>query len=144
MNETKLSDDERARLYCRRLGYVDTRIFATMASKSEFENFPKLKVLNEDNIGSDLAKHKRGAYKRNDPEEKLVNSPWWCVQADGYGGRNSMGALSEEGASGAYLFTCLSTGSTDIRLYDMLVIISSQLPCINFWYGSKQNSGPVV
>jgi hypothetical protein len=28
-----------------------------------------------------------------------------------------MGALSEEGASGAYLFTCLSTGSTDIRLY---------------------------
>ena len=72
MNETKLSDDERARLYCRRLGYVDTRIFATMASKSEFENFPKLKVLNEDNIGSDLAKHKRGAYKRNDPEEKLV------------------------------------------------------------------------
>ena len=117
MNETKLSDDERARLYCRRLGYIDTRIFATMASKSEFGNFPKLKVLNEDNIGSDLAKHKRGAYKRNDPEEKLVNPPWWSVQADGYGGQNSMGAVSEEGASGAYLFTCLSTGSTDIRLY---------------------------
>ncbi len=73
--------------------------------------------MNEDNIGSDLAKHKRGAYKRNGPEEKLVNPPWWGVQADGYGGLNSMGALSEEGASGAYLFTCLSTGSTDIRLY---------------------------
>ncbi len=79
MNETKLSEDERARLYCRRLGYIDTKIFATMASKSEFGNFPKLKVLNEDNIGSDLAKHKRGAYKRNDPEEKLVNPPWWGV-----------------------------------------------------------------
>ncbi len=63
MNETKLSEDERARLYCRRLGYIDTRIFTTMASKSEFGNFPKLKVLNEDNIGSDLAKHKRGPYK---------------------------------------------------------------------------------
>ncbi len=88
-----------------------------LASKSEFGNFPKLKVLNEDNIGSDLAKHKRGAYKRNDPEEKLVNPPWWSVQADGYGGLNLMGALSEESASGAYLFTCLSTGSTDIRLY---------------------------
>ena len=117
MNESKLSEDERARLYCRRLGYIDTRIFTTMASKSEFGNFPKLKVLNEDNIGSDLAKHKRGAYKRNDPDEKLINPPWWSVQADGYGGQNSMGALSEEGASGAYLFTCLSTGSTDIRLY---------------------------
>ena len=44
MNESKLSEDERARLYCRRLGYVDTRIFTTMASKSEFGNFPKLKV----------------------------------------------------------------------------------------------------
>jgi hypothetical protein len=117
MNETKLSEDERARLYCRRLGYIDTKIFATMASKSEFGNFPKLKVLNEDNIGSDLAKHKRGVYKRNDPEEKLDNPPWWRVQADGYGGQSSMGALSEEGASGAYLFTCLATGSTDIRLY---------------------------
>jgi hypothetical protein len=117
MNETKLNDDERARLYCRRLGYIDTRIFAIMASKSEFGNFPALKVLNEDNIGSDLAKHKRGVYKRNDPEDKLVNPPWWSVQADGYGGLNSMGALSEEGASEAYLFTCLSTGSTDIRLY---------------------------
>ncbi len=76
MNETKLSEDERARLYCRRLGYIDTRIFATTASKSEFGNFPMLKVLkNEDNIGSDLAKHKIGAYKRNDPEEKLINPP---------------------------------------------------------------------
>ncbi len=49
MNETKLSEDKRARRYCRRLGCIDTRIFATKASKSEFGNFPKLKVLNEDN-----------------------------------------------------------------------------------------------
>ncbi len=131
MNEKKLSDDERARLYCRRLGYVDTRIFATMASKSEFGNFPKLKVLNEDNIGSDLAKHKRGAYKRNDPEEKLVNPPWWCVKADGYGGKNSMGALH------------VSPRVQRISDY-MLVIISSRLHCLNFWYGFKLNSGPVV
>jgi hypothetical protein len=85
--------------------------------KASLAIFLSLKLLNEDNIGSDLAKHKRGAYKRNDPDEKLINPPWWSVQADGYGGQNSMGALSEEGASGAYLFTCLSTGSTDIRLY---------------------------
>ncbi len=54
---------------------TQARIFATMTSKNEFGNFPKLKVLNEDNIGSDLAKHKRGAYKRNDPDVKLVNPP---------------------------------------------------------------------
>ena len=28
-----------------------------------------------------------------------------------------MGEVSEEGAIGSYLFTCRSTGSTDIRLY---------------------------
>jgi hypothetical protein len=39
------------------------------------------------------------------------------VDCDGYGGGNSMGEVSEEVAIGSYLFTCRSTGSTDIRLY---------------------------
>ena len=88
-----------------------------MGSKDELGNFPKLIVLNEDNIGADLTKLKRAPYKRNDPETKMDSPPWWRVQCDGYGGQGSMGSLSEEGASGSYLFTCLSTGSTDIRLY---------------------------
>ncbi len=54
MNESKLSKEERARLYCRRLGYCDTNIFKIMGSKSEFGNFPKLMVLNEDNIESTI------------------------------------------------------------------------------------------
>ncbi len=41
-----------------------------MGSKDELGNFPKLMVLNEDNIGADLAKFKRASYKRNDPETK--------------------------------------------------------------------------
>ena len=117
MNESKLSKEERSRLYCRRLGYCDTNIFKVMGSKDELGNFPKLIVLNEDNIGADLTKLKRAPYKRNDPETKMDSPPWWRVQCDGYGGQGSMGSLSEEGASGSYLFTCLSTGSTDIRLY---------------------------
>ena len=117
MNEAKLTDDELSRLYCRRFGYVDTKVFKTMASMSEHGNFPNLKVLNEDNIGADLAKWKRGPYKRNDPDKKLDSPPWWHVDCDGYGGGNSMGDFSEEGAIGSYLFTCRSTGSTDIRLY---------------------------
>jgi hypothetical protein len=54
---------------------VDTKVFKTMASMSEHGNFPKLKVLNENNIGVDLAKWKRGPYKRNDPEKKLDSPP---------------------------------------------------------------------
>ncbi len=117
MNEAQLTDDELSRLYCRRFEYVKTKIFKTMAPMSEHGNFPKLKVLNEDNIGADLAKWKCGAYKRNDPEKKSDSPPWWHVDCDGYRGRNSMGEISEEGAIGSYLFTCRSTGSTDIRLY---------------------------
>ena len=75
MNEAKLTDDKLSRLYCRRFGYVDTKVFKTMASMSEHGNFPKLKVLNEDNIGADLAKWKRGPFKRNDPDKKLDSPP---------------------------------------------------------------------
>ncbi len=90
MKESNLSKEERARLYCRRLGYCNTNIFKIMGSKSEFGNFPKLMVLNEDNIGADLTKLKRAPYKRNDPETKMDSPPWWRVQCDGYGGQGSM------------------------------------------------------
>jgi hypothetical protein len=96
MNEAKLTEDELSRLYCRRFGYVDTKIFKTMASMSDHGNFLKLKVLNEDNIGADLAKWKRGAYKRNDPEKKMDSPPWWHVDCDGYGGGNSMGEFQKK------------------------------------------------
>ena len=43
--------------------------------------------------------------------------PWWRVYIDGYGGQNSLGGESYEGAVGSYLFVCCSTGSTDARLY---------------------------
>ncbi len=39
------------------------------------------------------------------------------MSCDGYGGLNSLGPDSYEGAIGAYLFVCTSTGSTDLRLY---------------------------
>ena len=88
MNEAKLTDDELSRLYCRRFGYPDTKIFKTMASMSEHGNFPNLPVLNEDNVVADLAKWKRGPYKREDPDKKMDSPPWWHVDCDGYGGGN--------------------------------------------------------
>jgi hypothetical protein len=42
--------------------------------------------------------------------------PFFRVFCDGYGGQQSLGEESLEGAIGAYLFVCCSTGSTDIRL----------------------------
>ena len=117
MNESKLTDDERARLYCRRFGYCDPKIFEVMSKCQTFGKFPKLKALNEDNLVSDLTKFKRKAFKRNDKAVTMDSPPFWRVFCDGYGGQNSLGSKSYEGAVGAYLFVCAATGSTDIRLY---------------------------
>jgi hypothetical protein len=88
-----------------------------MHGREEYGGFPKLPVLNEDNIIVDLAKFRRKPYKRNDPGTTLDSPPFWRVFCDGYGGQQSLGGESYEGAVGAYLFVCCSTGSTDIRLY---------------------------
>ena len=117
MNEAKLSPIELSRLYCRRFAFCDTNMFRVMAKKESFGNFPSLPVLNEDNRFGDMAKYKRLPYKKNDPENTMQAPPWWNVSCDGYGGLNSLGPESYEGAIGAYLFVCTSTGSTDLRLY---------------------------
>jgi hypothetical protein len=117
MNESKLTDEERSRLYCRRFGYCDTNIFKTMKDKEEFNGLPKLIVLNEDNMVADLAKFKRSAFPRNNPNNTMNCPPFYKVMVDGYGGQNSLGGTSIEGAVGGYLFVCVSTGSTDIRFY---------------------------
>ena len=117
MNEAKLDEDERSRLYCRRFGYCDPKIFEVMSKCQTFGQFPKLKPLNEDNIVSDLTKFKRKAFKRNDKAITMNSPPFWRVMCDGYGGQKSLGGTSYEGAVGAYLFVCAATGSTDIRLY---------------------------
>jgi hypothetical protein len=48
MNESKLSGEERARLYCRRFACCDPNIFRLMHGKEEY--LPKLPILNEDNL----------------------------------------------------------------------------------------------
>ena len=64
-----------------------------------------------------MPKFRRRPYKRNDPANTMDSPPWWREFCDGYGGQQSLGGPSYEGAVGAYLFVCSSTGSTDIRLY---------------------------
>jgi hypothetical protein len=86
-----------------------------MHGKEEY--LPKLPILNEDNLVLDLAKFKKKPYFRNDPANTMDSPPFWCVYVDGYGGQQSLGEPSLEGAVGANLFVCSATESTDIRLY---------------------------
>jgi len=83
----------------------------------EFGEFPNLPTLNEDDLISDLAKFNRKSFPKNDPEIAMACPPWWRIKCDGYGGQDSLGGESVEGAVGAYIFVCVSTGSTDHRLY---------------------------
>ena len=83
----------------------------------EFGGFPDLPSVNEDNLVGDLAKLTRNGYPPNDPDVTMNCPPWWRVYVDGYGGQDSLGSESLEGAIGAYLFVCCATGSSDVRLY---------------------------
>ena len=109
-NEAKASPQERSRLWCRRLAYANTALFPKMFKMPEYGGFPNLPELNEDNIVADLAKFQKAPHKRNDPWTTMNCPPWWRVYLDGYGGQESMGGESVEGAVGGYLFVCCSTG----------------------------------
>ena len=76
-----------------------------------------IREVNEGNVVSDLSKFKKSTHKRNDPEVTMDCPPWWRVYVDGYGGQQSLGGESYDGAVGAYIFVCVSTGSTDVKLY---------------------------
>jgi hypothetical protein len=117
MNEAKLTDEERSRLYCRGFGFCDTNVFKVMEGMDEYKGLPKLVPLNEDNFVADLTKFKRKVFKRNDPINTMDAPPFFKVMVDGYGGQQSLGGPSREGAVGAYIFVCVATGSTDIRFY---------------------------
>ncbi len=109
LNESKLKPEERSRLYCRRFAYCDTNIFKVMHGKEQYGDFPNLPSLNEDNVVADMSKFRRKPYKRNDPANTMDSPPWWRVFCDEYGGQQSLGGPSYEGAVGAYLFVCSST-----------------------------------
>ena len=67
----------------------------------------------------EMAKHK-SSYKRNDRYNGTTlstNKPYWRMYADGYGGQNSMGDPSYQGAIGGYVFACPVSGCIKVRLY---------------------------
>jgi hypothetical protein len=100
----KLTDIERSRLMCRRLGYCNSALLPRMCGDDNFGTLPNMVSLNEDNAILDEAKFKKQAHLRNDPELSQGKPPWWRVYVDGGGGGQSMGCESYEEAIGSYLF----------------------------------------
>ena len=116
-NLAKVTDEERSRLFCRRMGYCNTQLLKKMSDDKDFGELPKLISLNEDNAILDAAKFKKKPHFRNDPELSMGRPPWFRVYVDGTGGGMSMGCESYEGAIGSYLFVCSSTGEIHHKLY---------------------------
>jgi hypothetical protein len=116
-NEAKCNDEERSRLYVRRLGFCSSNLFPKMMKDPDIGYLPKLIPLNEDNPISDAAKFKKKSHVRTPTEISMTKKCWAKVYVDGYGGGSSMGCESYEGAIGGYLFVCSTTGDMHHKLY---------------------------
>jgi hypothetical protein len=116
-NVAKLSEEDRSRLFCRRLGYCNSNLLPRLCGDEDNGELPKLISLNEDNAILDQAKFKKKTHQRTDTDHSQGRPPWFRVYVDGAGGGKSMGCESYEGAIGSYLFVCSSTGEVHHKLY---------------------------
>ena len=105
-NAAKCSVEERSRLYVRRLGYCDSNALVRMSKDPDFGELPEFCHLNEDNPVKDAAKYRKLTHERTDPAYSQRFKCWGRTYVDGYGGGQSMGQPSYEGAIGGYLFKC--------------------------------------
>jgi hypothetical protein len=116
-NAAKCSIEERSRLFVRRLGYCDSNALVRMSKDPDFGELPEFCHLNEDNPVKDAAKYRKLTHERTDPAYSQRFKCWGRTYVDGYGGGQSMGQPSYEGAIGGYLFRCPTTGETHHKLY---------------------------
>jgi hypothetical protein len=116
-NIANCSVEERSRLFVRRFGYCDSNLLVRMHKDPDFGELPEFCALNEDNPVKDASKYRKLTHERSDPEHSQQFSCWGRTYVDGYGGGQSMGQVSYEGAIGGYLFKCPATGETHHKLY---------------------------
>jgi hypothetical protein len=104
MNEGMLDDKERRRL--------DHWRFAHRSSDGSRHD--------ERCPACEQAKHKTGSFKRN---KEYIGSGiptlivYWRLYCDGYGGQQSMGVESYQGAKGGFVFVCPVSGRIKVKLY---------------------------
>ena len=116
-NLAKCTIEERSRLMVRRFGYCNSELLVRMCKDPDYGELPTLCYLNENNQIKDAAKYRALTHERNDPALTQRFSCWGRTYVDGYGGGQSMGEASYEGAIGGYLFRCPSTGEIHHKLY---------------------------
>ena len=114
-NEAKLDAPSRSRLWRWRLGHpaADVPVRASKTSK----NVNCTHTLNEDWPIQQKAKFRKQSFARNELATVSGYEPFWRVYADGYGGQESMGPPSYEGAIGGFVFVCAGTGTMKKKLY---------------------------
>ncbi len=76
-NEANCSVEERSRLYVRRLGYVNSKLFPRMINDKDIGDLPKLIPLNEDNPVNDAAKWKKKPHPRTPSAISMGKPCWW-------------------------------------------------------------------
>ena len=67
----------------------------------------------------EMSKHK-SQFKKNvkyNGTALSTGKPFWRLYVDGYGGQNSMGDPSYQGAIGGYVFVCPVSGQIKVKLY---------------------------
>ena len=116
-NIAKLTPVERTRLYMRKFGMCSSNLLQRMQNDPDFGRLPSFTTLNEDNPLKDASKFAKKPHHRTDPKISMCFKPWEVTYVDGYGGGNSMGVPSFEGAIGGYLFVCPSVGELHHKLY---------------------------
>jgi hypothetical protein len=113
MNEANLSREQMARL-----------VHWRQAHRQAGEG-----IIHENCPICEEGKRKTKGFKRNQDYREQVTkrfSPYHRIYADGYGGQNSMGTESYQGAKGGFVFTCPSSGTIKVKLY----ATSVQFPAI--------------
>jgi len=119
MNEGKLNRENYERLLHWRFGHANSKVLQAM----ELIEKPHL---NEDCYCCNKAKFKRAPFPKNEGMFVAVAEPYWRLYVDGYGGQNSLGGESIEGAKGGIICVCPMSGSVLIKLYASL----KQFPAI--------------
>jgi hypothetical protein len=117
LNESKLSQEQRARLWHWRLGHCNPQLTVDMSKQGLVSGLDVRHVLNEDCTECDKAKFRKGTFRRNTLETRRFYPPFYKVYADGFGGQKSFGKASLDGGKGSFIFVDLGTGAIVCKLY---------------------------
>ena len=117
MKTSKLSAEERSRLWMYKLAFPAAEVPVEMTRNGYATGIDCTHVLNEDMPIKDKGKFKSKSFPRNDLDTRTNFPPFAKIYAGGYGGQGSMGPVSYDGAVGGFVFCDVGTGAIGKKLY---------------------------